>query len=71
LRATNGAEMKNRLSVLLVDRQLAAHLTEAGLQAIAARHTCRHRALELLGIAESIRGAPVSAAQANQAEELA
>jgi spore maturation protein CgeB len=56
LRASDGAEMKNALRTLLHDRDLAAALTTAGLQTIAERHTCRHRALELLGIVDSIRG---------------
>jgi spore maturation protein CgeB len=56
LQATDGAEMKNALLALLHDRKLAATLTRAGLQTIADRHTCRHRALELLGIVSSLRG---------------
>jgi spore maturation protein CgeB len=56
LRATDGAEMKNALLALLHDRELAATLTRAGLQTIAERHTCRHRAVELLGIVDSLRG---------------
>lgn len=71
LRAESGAQMKDRLSTLLADRQLAAELRKTGLETIAARHTCRHRARELLGIAEGIRGAPAAAARANQAEEPA
>jgi spore maturation protein CgeB len=56
LRATNGAEMKNALLALLHDGELAATLTRAGVQTIAERHTCRHRAVELLGIVDSLRG---------------
>jgi spore maturation protein CgeB len=56
LRAADGAAMKNALQALLHDRELAAAMTTAGLQTIAERHTCRHRALELLGIVDSIRG---------------
>jgi spore maturation protein CgeB len=56
LRATDGAEMKNALLALLHDRELAATLTRVGLQTIAERHTCRHRAIELLGIVDSLRG---------------
>jgi spore maturation protein CgeB len=55
LRASDGAEMKNALRMLLHDSDLAAALTTAGLQTIAERHTCRHRALELLGVVDSIR----------------
>jgi spore maturation protein CgeB len=56
LRAADGTEMKNALKALLHDRELVGALTTAGLQTIAERHTCRHRALELLGIVDSIRG---------------
>jgi spore maturation protein CgeB len=56
LRATNSAETKNALLALLHDGELAATLTRAGLQTIAERHTCRHRAVELLGIVDSLRG---------------
>jgi spore maturation protein CgeB len=71
LRAESGTQMKDRLSTLLADRQLAADIRRTGLEAITTRHTCRHRALELLGIAEGIRGAPTAAARADQAEEPA
>ena len=57
LSVADGAEMKNALQALLHDRELAAALITAGLQTIAERHTCRHRALELLGIVDSICGA--------------
>jgi len=56
LRTTSGAEMKNALRALLHDCELAATLTRTGLQTIAELHTCRHRALELLGIVDSLRG---------------
>jgi spore maturation protein CgeB len=47
--------MKNALLALLHDGELAATLTRAGVQTIAERHTCRHRAVELLGIVDSLR----------------
>jgi spore maturation protein CgeB len=56
LRAANGAQMKDALQALLHDPELAATVTTAGLQTIAERHTCRHRAIELLGVVDSIRG---------------
>jgi spore maturation protein CgeB len=56
LRAADGAEMKDALLALLHDSELAAALARAGLQTIALRHTCRHRARELLGIVDSLRG---------------
>jgi spore maturation protein CgeB len=56
LRAANGAQMKDALQALLHDPELAAAVTTAGLQTIAERHTCGHRALELLDVVDSIRG---------------
>lgn len=55
LRAGNGVEMEEALLALLRDPGYAATITEAGLRAIAERHTCRHRALELVGIVNQIR----------------
>jgi spore maturation protein CgeB len=56
LRAADGTEMKTALLALLHDEELAATLTRTGLQTVAERHTCRHRALELLDIVSSLRG---------------
>jgi len=56
LRAADGAEMKDALLALLHDPELSTAVTAAGLQTIAERHTCRHRALELLAIVDSVRG---------------
>jgi spore maturation protein CgeB len=56
LRAADGAEMKDALLALLRDPELSTAVTAAGLQTIAERHTCRHRALELLSIVDSVRG---------------
>jgi spore maturation protein CgeB len=54
LRAGNGAEMTRLLAEVLRDRELAASLVENGRQRILARHTCAHRAAELLSILEEI-----------------
>jgi spore maturation protein CgeB len=62
--------MKHALQALLHDRELAAALTTAGLQTIAEHHTCRHRALELLGIVDSIRGPRHSDAASRLQEAL-
>jgi spore maturation protein CgeB len=56
LRASDGTQMKDALLALLHDPALATAVRTAGLQTIAERHTCRHRALELIGIVDSIRG---------------
>ncbi|HZD86813.1 MAG TPA: glycosyltransferase [Gaiellaceae bacterium] len=49
--ARDGAEMMRQLDRVLQDRELAAHLAEHGRATILARHTCAHRADELLAIA--------------------
>jgi spore maturation protein CgeB len=48
--------MPAALSALLLDRELAAALSEAGLRAVHDRHTCAHRVRELLSIVASIQG---------------
>ena len=53
--AADGAQMKRTLRMLLADRELSSATVEAGLRAIRERHTCRHRAEQLLGIVDSIR----------------
>ncbi|WP_409187721.1 glycosyltransferase [Bradyrhizobium sp. RDM4] len=53
--AANGAQMKRTLRMLLADRELSSATVEAGLRVIRERHTCRHRAEQLLGIVDSIR----------------
>jgi spore maturation protein CgeB len=71
LRAASSAQMKDALLSLLRDPQLAAAVTKAGLQTIAERHTCRHRAAELTAIVELIRGAPHLAPATGLQEALA
>ncbi|MFZ5784669.1 MAG: CgeB family protein [Pseudomonadota bacterium] len=48
--ARDGEEMVRHLSCLRDDPQLRAALTASGLQTVRARHTCAHRAAELLSI---------------------
>jgi spore maturation protein CgeB len=48
--ARDGAEMARHLRALAADPDLRASLVRAGLQQIRARHTCAHRAEELLAI---------------------
>jgi spore maturation protein CgeB len=49
--ARDGREMIARLRSVLSDRGLAGGLAASGLETICARHTCAHRAAELLAIA--------------------
>ena len=48
--AQNGDEMKQQLRAVLGDEGLRQNLIESGLETIRARHTCGHRADELLAI---------------------
>jgi spore maturation protein CgeB len=48
--ARNGAEMRKHLRAVLHEPPLAAQLAEHGRKTILARHTCAHRADELLAI---------------------
>ncbi len=56
LKANNGEQMLIALKTLLRDPELAHTTARQGLRVIAERHTCRHRALQLLDIVESIGG---------------
>ena len=53
LTARSGAEMKRHMKTLANDPAARAALSERGLRTILARHTCGHRAEELLDIAEN------------------
>jgi spore maturation protein CgeB len=50
LLAADGLAMQRMMRDLLCDRHLAARLAKNGLETIRTRHTCRHRAEELLAI---------------------
>ena len=65
LRAGSGKAMKAALSALFSDPELAASISRAGVNAVLARHTCRHRAQELVAIADGIsgRGSPLTVQQ--------
>ena len=54
LYAEDGAAMTRHLSALAADPALRASLARSGLETIRARHTCDHRADELLAIAASL-----------------
>ena len=65
LHAGSGKTMKAALSALFSDPELAGSISRAGVNAVLARHTCRHRAMELVAIADGIsgRGSPLSVQQ--------
>jgi len=52
--ARDGAEMRAHLRAVLADPALAAGLRAAGLETVAARHTCAHRVDELLAVAREL-----------------
>jgi spore maturation protein CgeB len=70
MRAADGAQMKDALLALLRDPELSAGVTAAGLQTITERHSCRHRALELLGIVDSVRSSRLHRPQTRLEEAL-
>jgi spore maturation protein CgeB len=55
LTARDGDEMRCHLRALRCDAELRASLVRRGLETIRARHTCAHRARELLGIVATLR----------------
>lgn len=57
LAAGSGAEMRSHLRLLLHDKQAREDLQRSALVRIRERHTCRHRALELLDIVSKTGGA--------------
>lgn len=58
LTARNGEEMRKQMRAVVHDEALRAQLRSAGLRAIAARHTCDHRAAQLLEIHASLNSRP-------------
>ena len=55
--APDGAEMRAHLKALLADEDLARSVSAHGLETILRRHTCGHRADELLEIWAELAGA--------------
>ena len=53
--ARDGEEMRTHLRALVNDPAMRAEQAARGLQTIQARHTCRHRVEELLGILSALR----------------
>jgi spore maturation protein CgeB len=70
LTARDEAEMTRQLTRLRDDAGLRASLAARGLETIRARHTCAHRAEELLRIAEGLRGAAAPRGAARLAAEM-
>lgn len=66
LLAQDGEEMRRRLRDLLADAAMRREIAARGLATIRARHSCRHRALELLGIVRGL-GAPAPLAMTREA----
>ncbi len=54
LRVATGAQMEAALSKILTDRPFAEALAAGGLNAIESRHTCGHRANELVAIVRAL-----------------
>ena len=54
--ARNGREMREHMRSLLADPESAQAMACRGHKTIVARHTCRHRVDELLGIVDQING---------------
>jgi spore maturation protein CgeB len=54
LRAQTGGEMQRLLRDVIRDRELAASVAARGRETVLARHTCAHRARELVAILEGI-----------------
>ncbi|RZK82792.1 MAG: glycosyltransferase family 1 protein, partial [Methylobacterium sp.] len=53
--ARSGAEMERALRALRDDAELRRSLVQNGLAVIRARHTCGHRAEELLRVVQRLR----------------
>jgi spore maturation protein CgeB len=53
--ARDGTEMRRHLRALLADPAMREEQARRGLETIRARHTCRHRVEELLGILEQLK----------------
>jgi spore maturation protein CgeB len=58
LRVANSDQMQYALRSLIRDPEQASAIAAAGLRNIAERHTCRHRAIQLLDIVKDVRSAP-------------
>lgn len=57
--AQNGTEMTRHLRAVSSDADLRTHLVQSGLKTIRSRHSCRHRADELMTIIASLDASPI------------
>lgn len=64
--AENGDEMKKHLQKILSDEAYAEQLASHGLKTIRERHTCDHRAEELMRIIDQVRQGPPKLAQSER-----
>jgi spore maturation protein CgeB len=55
LRVSSSEQMRAALDLLLHDTEFAAAMADAAYSRVIAHHTCHHRAIELMHIADSIR----------------
>ncbi len=60
LSAASGSQMRDMMQLIVHDRNFAAALARHGRQTVLARHTCAHRARQLLEIAAESGAAPFS-----------
>jgi spore maturation protein CgeB len=67
LRVATRSEMSDALSGVLHDKDLRQDLVATGLRTIRARHTCAHRARQLLSIVEALGGTTVAKMQSDAA----
>ncbi len=66
--ARDGTEMRRHLRAVAHDAALRAWLAASGLETVRARHTCAHRARELLDIATSLGAASLGVATGGRRE---
>jgi spore maturation protein CgeB len=71
LNVTSGETMKAALSLLLRDPEFAAALAGTGLRTVLERHTCRHRAQELIAIVTGLGRSGQTQPFARQQERMA
>ena len=57
--ASDGAEMTRHLRAVASDPALRASLVRSGLETIRSRHSCAHRARELMAVVEQLNSLPV------------
>jgi spore maturation protein CgeB len=71
LRVSCGETMKEALSALLNDAELAGSVARAGLDAVLKRHTCGHRVRQLFAITDQLNSQPPSWNSSSEQERIA